>query len=299
MTCDLKQLDLMADGELRPWNAWRLRRHIAHCPTCAAELAAVQHLTQRARAWRSISVPAGLVKHPNTFSTDTQPYTVRRQPATPSMRWASIAATAVAVLIGVSLTLSPHSHAIGSPLQQMETAVHQAHSVHMTLWWRSGQYQQGPMQKVEEDWYQNGKWRKTSASNNGGDRIILSQANRLEYYHYDTVKHRVISLQELAPQQKNFSLEALAGEFFPTGANPQVQVIGRVQNGNEVRQEVRVSLPNQGQQMLFWLQPQTNLPIRAEKQVFRNGHWATIGQMRLTFNQPISPSVFDPKTLHP
>ena len=39
MRCNPAHLSAFVDSELRGVQAWRLRRHLAHCPTCQAELA--------------------------------------------------------------------------------------------------------------------------------------------------------------------------------------------------------------------------------------------------------------------
>ncbi len=62
MNCDQTQplLEAFADGELGWGTTWRVRRHLVGCPDCAAELAELQHLDARVRAWRDVSAPAGL-----------------------------------------------------------------------------------------------------------------------------------------------------------------------------------------------------------------------------------------------
>ena len=62
MTCDQTQplLDAFADGELGWGNSWRVRRHLAGCANCTAELAEIQCLGSRVHAWNDVSAPAGL-----------------------------------------------------------------------------------------------------------------------------------------------------------------------------------------------------------------------------------------------
>ncbi len=62
MTCDQTQplLEAFADGELGWGAGWRIRRHLAACPACAAEVAETRRLDSRVRAWRDVSAPAGL-----------------------------------------------------------------------------------------------------------------------------------------------------------------------------------------------------------------------------------------------
>ncbi len=56
----LPLLDAFADGELEHINAWRIRRHLAGCAACSAELAAIQRFGSRVQAWNAVSAPTGL-----------------------------------------------------------------------------------------------------------------------------------------------------------------------------------------------------------------------------------------------
>ncbi|MBB6049501.1 anti-sigma factor family protein [Armatimonas rosea] len=46
MRCSPVLVGALADGELRGWRAWRVRRHLAHCPACQQELTALEGLNQ-------------------------------------------------------------------------------------------------------------------------------------------------------------------------------------------------------------------------------------------------------------
>lgn len=62
MNCDQTQplLEAFADGELGWGTARSVRRHLAGCAACAAELAATRHLTALVCAWRDVPAPAVL-----------------------------------------------------------------------------------------------------------------------------------------------------------------------------------------------------------------------------------------------
>ena len=87
MNCDnaRQQLNALADGEFPPWAAWRLRRHLAHCPACASELVAISQLTRRVRAWRDVPAPVEQTK--------------KWRPAVPPM-WSRPAWRPAAVFVG-------------------------------------------------------------------------------------------------------------------------------------------------------------------------------------------------------
>ena len=62
MTCIQTQtlLDAYADHALPVWQTVRVRRHLARCAACAAQIADIQRLTASVHAWRDVSVPATL-----------------------------------------------------------------------------------------------------------------------------------------------------------------------------------------------------------------------------------------------
>lgn len=68
MRCSPVLLGALADGELRGWRAWSLRRHLAHCPACQQELTALEGLGQSLRTVsplptrKPIRRPIGIVR---------------------------------------------------------------------------------------------------------------------------------------------------------------------------------------------------------------------------------------------
>lgn len=62
MTCNQTQfiLEALAEGKLGWGASRRVRRHLAGCASCAAELAQIQQLDRRVRAWGDVSAPPGL-----------------------------------------------------------------------------------------------------------------------------------------------------------------------------------------------------------------------------------------------
>ena len=54
------QLNALADRELPPWQALRVRRHLAACPACAAEYADIRRLGASVQAWRDVPAPPAL-----------------------------------------------------------------------------------------------------------------------------------------------------------------------------------------------------------------------------------------------
>ncbi len=62
MTCDQTQLllDAYADHALSAWQAYRVRRHLAGCAVCTAQLADIQRLSASVHVWRDTSAPVAL-----------------------------------------------------------------------------------------------------------------------------------------------------------------------------------------------------------------------------------------------
>ena len=84
MTCDQTQplLNAFAAHELGWGTAWRVRRHLAACPACTAELAETRRLDSRVRAWRDVSAPAGLQSRIANALPSAPPVSAPRRPAT-------------------------------------------------------------------------------------------------------------------------------------------------------------------------------------------------------------------------
>lgn len=93
MTCETVQTKLCAltDGELSPFSARRVRRHLDACPACAAELAAIQMLTTQARTLPE-RLPLPTLESRIAVAL---PLAVPSKP-TPKLRWQSALAAAVA-----------------------------------------------------------------------------------------------------------------------------------------------------------------------------------------------------------
>ena len=103
MTCQHiePQLNALADRELNPWQAARVRRHVAACPACAAEYADIQRLDASVQAWRDAPAPFTLGARiaaalPLSAACQTRPRTFPLRPAAVGL--AGIAATIAAIL---------------------------------------------------------------------------------------------------------------------------------------------------------------------------------------------------------
>jgi len=107
MTCDQMQplLEAFADRELGWGTAWRVRHHLAACPACMAELAELQRLTARVRAWRDMPAPAGLQSQIAAALPSVPPASAPRRPMT--ARRAAVGLAGVAAAIAAFFWLTP------------------------------------------------------------------------------------------------------------------------------------------------------------------------------------------------
>ena len=101
MTCDQIQplLEMFADRTLGWGTAWRVRRHLAACPACAAELAETRRLDSRVRAWRDVAAPAGLQSRIAAALPSAPPVSAPRRPVMAhraAVGFAGVAAAAAA-----------------------------------------------------------------------------------------------------------------------------------------------------------------------------------------------------------
>lgn len=78
------QLNALADHELPPWQALRVRRHVAACPACAAEYADIQRFDASVQAGRDIPTPftlgpriAALLPPSAAFQTSRRTFPIR------------------------------------------------------------------------------------------------------------------------------------------------------------------------------------------------------------------------------
>ena len=107
MTCDQIQplLDAFAAHELGWGTAGRVRRHLAACPACAAELAETRRLDSRVRAWRDVLAPAGLQSRIAAALPSMPPVSVSRRPAV--VRRAAVGLAGVAAASAAFFWLVP------------------------------------------------------------------------------------------------------------------------------------------------------------------------------------------------
>jgi Putative zinc-finger len=160
MRCNPALLGALTDNELHGWRAWRVRRHLAHCPTCQQELATLESLGQTLHAAsplptrKPIRRPIGIVRPvaatlatacaaallvarlPEPLETEPRRETETRQESTPPVRVSPSHATPQPHLKTPMTPPSVSPRAGGSPRTQVsrrQVAQRKRHRKHVPV----------------------------------------------------------------------------------------------------------------------------------------------------------------------
>lgn len=148
MTCDQTQPFLEAFANHKLWwgTAWRVRRHLAACPACAAELTETRRLDARTRLWRDVPAPAGLQSRIAAALPSLPPVSAPRRPVV--TRRAAVGLAGVAAAGVAFLWLLPGQP--GSPTTAFAD-VEQAMEQVQTISWRTEERNDNPINHKSED----------------------------------------------------------------------------------------------------------------------------------------------------
>ncbi len=145
MNCTQAQtlLDAYADHALPAWQTVRVRRHLAGCPACTAQLADLQRLSASVYAWHDASAPAALQGRiaaalPQTASAPTPPRPRR------IARRVAVSLAGVAAAIGAGFWLLPGHPTqptlafadVERAMQQVQTVSWKDYSIFTDVNWR-------------------------------------------------------------------------------------------------------------------------------------------------------------------
>lgn len=157
-------------------------------------------------------------------------------------------------------------------------------------------------QMVEEQWYEDHKWRKEGI---WGSRLIVGHAVTYNggqpeygtYYRFDSRKKAVVSMSESGKQMDDFSFEGVTG-LNAAGVQCQATTIDNREFEGHMAHEVEITMLGKADfRDLCWIDSATNLPISVELQTQLNGEWKTQSHQEFVFNQDLPSSLFDPSTL--
>jgi hypothetical protein len=276
-----------------------IQAHVAGCESCQSWLANLQALETRLQTWRAEAPPPGLQTR-IAAAIETTDRSSRKNyfslwKENPTMRRRSFAA-ALAVFAICAAYFSVLTSKPASAYDRMLLALHHVKSAHMVIWYNTAKTGPVHIEKVEEAWYQDHRWRTNYGDGRPGG-IIRDRT----FYKYDEKQHKVVTGVVTGPPVTDFSLATIAGDYMPTGAHPHAELLGTTSENGKSVQEISLDLSNQGERMLFWVDSATGLPMRAEKQDldYHTKQWIVNGRFEFEFNQDLPASLFDPQTLAP
>jgi outer membrane lipoprotein-sorting protein len=189
--------------------------------------------------------------------------------------------------VGVSQMLRPQL-AAAAMLARMDGAMRDARSAHCIL---KTLMPNGTWTKTYETWYQNSQWRMERVG--VGHDVQIYTKGRL--WVYEPATNTVMVDTQPGPFAFNstgFSVSALLGSGA-LGATPQVRQLGDASYAGRAAIEIGVVTPNQ-ERMIFWADPDTNLPFHFEAQRRVYGQWQTGVEGDMTYNTPLPASLFVP-----
>lgn len=291
------------------------RRHLETCDKCAAFRDGLDFVSSMADA--GVDSPAPALKARIRTSIDRAPRRPRpvakRRPIW--YRWA-LAGFVACLIAGVGVKWN-HGHIVEfTPLfqpvdamQMVENAfagVRNAHFVMYTTDYKTDNdtvsHHFAAPQKVEEQWYENGRWRKEGV---WGSRLIVGhpltylsgQPVYGTYYRYDARRQAVIGVPELGKQMEDFTFEGVTGIRKDSGYKTRV-VWNNYSEGPKAWTDLALTRPDDpGARILCRLDYATHLPIDVKYQSLKSGVWSTTTRYHFDFNQNLPASLFDPKTL--
>src|SRR5579871_1470207 len=128
MRCEqtLLEIKAYADGELRGLQRWRVRRHLTHCPDCAAQLAGLQRLHSLLLA--ADVAPQALAAEPTRSSSQ-----ITRKGST-GMVLKLVCGAAVTAGLALALLTVPASHRNRSMAAEVRRAFAEVNTWHLRGW---------------------------------------------------------------------------------------------------------------------------------------------------------------------
>lgn len=246
----------------------RVESHVRDCPACSAFRADVGQIERLA-------------------GFESRPTPVRSTWRVPT---ALAAMAAMAAVTFVAL----HAEPAYASMRPIEQALQQVPAFHIV--WRVG-YSSGSPELLQESWFDRGRWRKTSALKMGGDRIFLPKDGQLKFYRYDPTTKTVPEMNELADQTQSVTVDTIAPDLLPKGEPTTFHDRGRGEwNGKATR---LIEIAARSNRALFWVNPQTSLPVHVEKQGLDSRGWTTSETFDIDFAPSWPDSIFDPRELGP
>lgn len=224
---------------------------------------------------------ARLAREAEARRTERQRYTV-------GFRIAAVAMLALFCII-VGPLLVPRV-AVARTLERAAKALRQVQSIHISSWLKSTN---GRLQQWEI--WQRGSLRRIEAD--GGAQITVFNNGKLYCYdansHQTTVRatERFAALVSSGP-----TIADLQADLKRWGWKDKLEFLPDQVEQGKAWQRVRISReePAGPVRIEVWIDPTTDLPMRADILLYQNGSWQQFGSNRMTYNGPPQADQFAP-----
>jgi hypothetical protein len=301
------------------------RQHLASCKECQAFLADLKHLNM-------------LMEYPIESSADALRGRIKRRIDAEQPRrwreselrippkavrfhagWAVVLLIAGIVLFGISVRFVRHGTKMSAQwyvgeaadaMDRMDTAIARIHNAYVVTWATdyttdhdTVHHHFATLQKIEEMWYQDGRWRKEGL---WGSRLIIGHPATYTnparpvygtYYRFDHKAHRVVSMDESGKQWEDFTFEGVTMMDTGGGKRQSVTVGYGRSHGHTTREVALTRTGETGSRVLCWVDTITSLPVTVEFQSMDGRNWKTRTRFDFEFNQNLPQSLFDPSSL--
>ncbi len=265
MNCEQtrRALNALVDGELRPWTAGRVRRHLSRCAACAGERQAMERLTEQARGWRDVAATAGLEARvaaalarslPAALAPAASPSRAEQRKARIWMTTARWAGGATVIALGITLWAGGRKG--GSVVAAAIQATEAAPAVHMV-----GHSSRG---SEYEGWMVAGKGSYSRALGDGHEMVMVDDLQRIYQYSKNENRVTIMATQWGDPKR----VGEVGGMFTLTGAlrdlqrehKPEAILVETVtKDGRQLRR-----ITAKGEPQTFYMDPRTNRLVLIE-----------------------------------
>lgn len=299
MKCEQVQqaLCLPEESMMGRWRSLMANHHVANCQTCTDFQSNLGLIDRGAIGLRTVNFPVELRSHIAARLSTTDSAAGRISRASDASRQnpagrRALTLTFAAGMIGLLLVANLHNNPANAALKRMQEAVAVVKNARTRLFSKQAD---GTLHQFEEEWYQQGKWRKEG---DYGSRLIVGNT----YWHYIVKEHRLVSMRETGVQRSEFSLDALTRGLMRANTHYTSQTLSEEKHGDSILRLVLLEPADEKQRdpnfrNLYWIDERTHLPARLEGQERHGANWAPTWRVEFEFNLQLPKTLFDPQHL--
>jgi hypothetical protein len=312
-----RELAAATPAERGFWLGWRIHRHLRRCPACAHASRQVRQLERETRAWLNDQPPAALRDRIAAAISVSEPAAVVSTRSSGTLGFSHIAESLKRLKekqtmnrrLALALTISAvgavfaagmwHDTA-SAELLRIQAAVGKARSVYAVYSVIGPAHQPSPRRQL---WYQDGRWRLE----------VAHQPTRIytdgKLWRYDPAQRKASDASGSFPAipaelqrwaASGFVFEELMQDLGRSRWQGKIHRLGPASLDGHTARQIVISDADEGPEpvrLLFWIDDQTDLPLRVEKQHEINGQWTAQVMVQFQFNQALPARLFDPESL--